>query len=82
MITTSNDYASSTFGLFMALVTIGGSVTGALTWSTPQAPVADVTAQTVRSSLVAQYNNIMAQITTTAQRCVIQRHQTSRVAKS
>ena len=67
VITTSNDYASSTLGSFTAGGVIGGTVTGALTWSTPQAPVADVTAQTIRSNLVTQYNNIMAQITTTAQ---------------
>ena len=67
VITTSNDYASSTLGSFTAGGTIGGTVTSALTWSTPQAPVADVTAQTIRSNLVSQYNGIMAQITTTAQ---------------
>jgi flagellin len=67
VITTSNDYASSTLGSFTAGGAIGGTVTSALTWSTPQAPVADVTAQTIRSNLVSQYNGIMAQITTTAQ---------------
>ncbi len=67
VITTSNDYASSTLGSFTAGGVLGGTVSTALTWSTPQAPVPDVTAQTIRSSLVAQYNGIMAQITTTAQ---------------
>ena len=67
VITTSNDYASSTLGSFTAGGVLGGTVASALTWSTPQAPVADVTAQTIRSNLVSQYNGIMAQITTTAQ---------------
>ena len=67
VITTSNDYASSTLGSFTAGGTLGGTVASALTWSTPQAPIADVTAQTVRANLVTQYNNILAQITTTAQ---------------
>ena len=46
---------------------IGGTVTSALTWSTATAPVADPSAQSIRSNLVSQYNGIMAQITTTAQ---------------
>jgi len=46
---------------------IGGSLTSALTFSTASAPVADVSAQAVRSNLVSQYNNILTQITTTAQ---------------
>jgi flagellin len=66
-ITASNDYASSTLGSVAAGGAIGGTIASALTWSTAQAPVADVQAQTVRSNLVSQYNGIMAQITTTAQ---------------
>jgi hypothetical protein len=66
-ITPSNDYASSTLGSVAAGGALGGTITSALTWSTPSAPVADSSAQAVRSSLVDQYNNILAQITTTAQ---------------
>jgi flagellin len=66
-ITTSNDFASSTLGSVAAGGAIGGTITGALSWSTPSVPVADVSAQGVRSNLVTQYNNILAQITTTAQ---------------
>ena len=39
------------------------------------APVADPNSQATRASLVAQYNNVLAQINTTAQDCVLQRHQ-------
>ncbi len=66
-ITTSNDYASSTLGSVAAGGTIGGTVTSALTFSTASAPVADPAAQATRTNLVTQYNNILAQITTTAQ---------------
>src|SRR6202022_1530107 len=45
----------------------GGTATSALTFSTAAAPVADATAQATRASLVTQYNNVLAQITTTAQ---------------
>ena len=63
----TNDFASSTLGSATAGGSIGGTVTSALTWSTASAPVADPEAQEVRSSLVDQYNNILQQITTTAQ---------------
>jgi flagellin-like hook-associated protein FlgL len=66
-ISANNDYASSTLGSVAAGGTLGGTITSALTWSTPSAPVADASAQAVRSNLVTQYNNILAQITTTAQ---------------
>jgi flagellin-like hook-associated protein FlgL len=66
-ISANNDYASSTLGSVAAGGTLGGTITSALTWSTPSAPVADASAQAVRSNLVNQYNNILAQITTTAQ---------------
>jgi flagellin len=66
-VTTSNDYASSTLGSVAAGGAIGGTLTSALTFSTASAPVADVSAQAVRSNLVSQYNNILTQITTTAQ---------------
>lgn len=56
-ITTNNDYASYTIG------TVGGTAGfGAVT-----APVKDATAQQKRAELVTQYNNIINQITTTAQ---------------
>jgi flagellin len=66
-VTTSNDYASSTLGSVTAGGAIGGTITSALTWSTASTPVADVSAQALRSNLVSQYNNILTQITTTAQ---------------
>jgi flagellin len=66
-ISANNDYASSTLGSVAAGGALGGTVTSALTWSTASAPIADASAQAVRSNLVNQYNNILAQITTTAQ---------------
>ena len=42
-------------------------VTSSLAFSTASAPVVDAAAQAVRSNLVKQYNDILAQITTTAQ---------------
>jgi flagellin-like hook-associated protein FlgL len=66
-ITTSNDYASTTLGSVAAGGAIGGTITSALTFSTPSAPIADPAAQATRTNLVTQYNNILAQITTTAQ---------------
>jgi len=66
-ISSTNDYASSTLGTVAAGGVIGGTVTSALTFSTAAAPVIDSSAQAVRSNLVSQYNNILAQITTTAQ---------------
>ena len=66
-ISSTNDYASSTLGTVASGGVIGGTVTSSLSFSTASAPVTDASAQTVRSSLVSQYNNILAQITTTAQ---------------
>jgi flagellin len=60
--TTINDNASSTIGA----VTVG-STPGSTTFGAAVAPVADATSQAIRSNLVSQYNNIIAQITTTAQ---------------
>jgi flagellin len=63
-ITTSNDAASSTIG------TIGGTAAGAsepFAGLTPTTPVQDFASQTSRANLVAQYNNIIEQITTTSQ---------------
>ncbi|HEY2248656.1 MAG TPA: hypothetical protein VGH70_14525, partial [Bradyrhizobium sp.] len=61
VITTSNDAASSSIGT----ITIGGT-SGSLTLGTVTAPVADAGSQAIRSNLVSQYNNIIAQITTTS----------------
>ncbi len=66
-ISSTNDYASSTLGSAASGGVIGGTVTSALAFSTASAPIVDSQAQAVRSNLVSQYNNILAQITTTAQ---------------
>ena len=58
-IQTNNDNASQQIG------TITG--TGLFTLKTASAPVKDPVAQTARASLVNQFNNILSQITTTAQ---------------
>ena len=63
VITTTNDAASATIGA----VTYPGAGTGTLTFGAVAAPVADPASQATRSSLVAQYNNIVTQISTTAQ---------------
>ncbi|MDP3079093.1 DUF1522 domain-containing protein, partial [Bradyrhizobium sp.] len=66
-ISATNDYASSTLGSTASGGVIGGTVTAALAFSTASAPVVDGAAQSVRSNLVKQYNDILAQITSTAQ---------------
>jgi flagellin len=63
-ITTSNDAASSTIGAVGGTSSLSGQ---AFTGLTPAAAVADPTSQAQRASLVAQYNNVLAQINTTAQ---------------
>src|SRR6478752_5630830 len=63
IITTTNDAASSTIG---ALVFTGGGATPA-TFGAAVAPVADAVSQAARAGLVTQYNQILTQITTTAQ---------------
>ena len=63
-ITTTSDAASSTIGA------IGGTAAGsgnAFNGLAAAAPVKDPVAQQLRANLVTQYNNIMDQITTTAQ---------------
>jgi flagellin len=63
-ITTTNDAASETIGA------IGGTAAGvgeAFNGLTAGAPVGDPTVQTSRANLVAQYNKIIEQITTTSQ---------------
>jgi flagellin len=62
VITTTNDAASSTIGA-VTWTTTGTATFGA----TGSAPVADPASQAIRTNLVNQYNNIIAQITTTAQ---------------
>jgi hypothetical protein len=59
-ITTSNNAASSTIG------TVGGSATPFASL-TAAAPVADPNSQATRANLVAQYNQVLQQINTTAQ---------------
>jgi flagellin-like hook-associated protein FlgL len=62
VITTTNDAASSTIGA------VTWTSTGSTTFGAAgSAPVADANSQTTRANLVGQYNNIIAQITTTAQ---------------
>jgi len=56
---TTNNAASSTIGAITG--------TSPFTGLTGGAPVADPTSQATRASLVAQYNNLLAQINTTAQ---------------
>jgi len=63
VITTTNDAASSSIGAIVYTNTGGGT----LTFGAVVAPVADAASQAIRSNLVSQYNNIIAQITTTAQ---------------
>ncbi|MFX4918130.1 hypothetical protein ABTB83_19390, partial [Acinetobacter baumannii] len=66
-ISATNDYASSTIGSALSGGAIGGTLTSAINFTTASAPVVDVAAQTNRSGLVKQYNDILAQITTTSQ---------------
>jgi flagellin-like hook-associated protein FlgL len=60
--TTTNDVLSSTIGT----IALSGT-TGSATFGAPTAPTADSASQAIRTSLVSQYNNIITQITTTAQ---------------
>jgi flagellin len=73
-LTSTNDNASQTLttGTTAAAnnIAISGTDTAALvtpTGGTAGAPLADPNSQTTRASLVTQYNNIIAQITTTSQ---------------
>jgi flagellin len=63
-ITTTNDAASSQIGTVGGTSAASGKVFNGLT---APVPVQDVAAQTTRSNLVSQYNNILDQITSTAQ---------------
>jgi flagellin len=70
-ITTTNDAASSTIaGLSGTAATTAGTAfynTSTSSAFSAAAPVADPNAQAARASLVSQYNNVLAQINTTAQ---------------
>ncbi|RTE89197.1 DUF1522 domain-containing protein [Bradyrhizobium sp. LVM 105] len=66
-VTTVNEYASSTLGSTLAGGAVGGTITGVLAFTTAQPPIQDPVAQTARSNLVNQFNNILAQIDTTSQ---------------
>ena len=63
-VTTTNDAASSTIGAITGTATAASQAFNGLTAA---APVADPNSQTTRSALVGQYNNVLAQINTTAQ---------------
>jgi flagellin-like hook-associated protein FlgL len=63
-ITTSNDAASATIGAIAGTSTAAGQKFNGLTAS---APVQDAAAQLTRAGLVTQYNNIIQQISNTAQ---------------
>ncbi len=63
-ITTSNNAASSTIGTIGGTAAASGAAFNGLTGA---APVADPNSQATRNSLVAQYNQVLAQINTTAQ---------------
>ena len=67
MISAGNDFASSTLGSVADGGVLGGTVISALSFTTASPPVVDLASQAIRSNLVAQYNNIIAQITTTSQ---------------
>jgi flagellin len=59
---TNNDAASSTIGA----VTVG-STPGSTTFGAAVAPTADAASQAIRANLVSQFNNIISQISNTAQ---------------
>jgi flagellin len=67
VISAGNDFASATLGSVASGGVLGGTITTALTFTTPNAPVADPVSQSTRANLVTQYNNVIAQITTTSQ---------------
>ncbi|MBR1216350.1 flagellin, partial [Bradyrhizobium sp. JYMT SZCCT0180] len=64
-ITTTNDAASATIGAISGTAVGAGQAFAAGT--TAPAPVVDASAKLTRDNLVTQYNNIINQITTTAQ---------------
>ena len=64
-IVTTNDAASATIGAITGSATAAGQLFNGIGF--PPAPVADPTSQSTRANLVAQYNNVLTQINTTAQ---------------
>ena len=60
-ISASNDYASSTLGGTAGGV-LGGTVTSALIWTAPTAPVADANALATRQSLQNDYVSLLTQL--------------------
>ena len=66
-ISAGNDYASATMGSSVDGGVMGGTITAALTFTTPYPPVPDANSQAARAKLVEQYNNVINQITTTSQ---------------
>ncbi len=64
-IVTTNDAASATIGTITGSATGAGQAFNGIGF--PPAPVADPTSQSTRANLVAQYNNVLTQINTTAQ---------------
>ncbi|MGY3451242.1 flagellin N-terminal helical domain-containing protein [Bradyrhizobium sp. USDA 4353] len=63
-ILTTNEAASSTIGAIAGSSTLTSQAFNGVAASTP---VADTNSQTTRAGLIAQYNNVLAQINTTAQ---------------
>jgi flagellin len=63
-ITTANDAASATIGTISGTAAVSGQL---FFNKTPSEPVVDASASSARDALVTQYNNILDQITTTAQ---------------
>jgi flagellin-like hook-associated protein FlgL len=63
-LSTTNNAASATIGTISGTATNPGAAFAGLT---PGAPVVDPNSQTTRASLVAQYNQVLANINTTAQ---------------
>jgi flagellin-like hook-associated protein FlgL len=63
-VTTTNDAASSTIGAISGTAAAASQAFNGLTIA---GPVADPNSQAARASLVSQYNNVLTQITTTAQ---------------
>ena len=66
-IVTSNDAASATIGTFGGTAVTNVGAAFANVNSSITAPVADADSQGTRANLVAQYNNVLQQINTTAQ---------------
>ncbi|WP_295854173.1 DUF1522 domain-containing protein [Tardiphaga sp.] len=66
-ISAGNDYASATMGSVADGGVMGGTATAALTFTTAKPPIVDINSQATRANLLAQYNNVITQITTTSQ---------------